>query len=310
MARPFFKTAAPKSPPIIPALANKARRAIKSFALPGIAFAVLLLLQGGRQQHSDQAFGTPLPIRKASKNTASWADIVKLFKQLGNSDSHKAARAYSNLLKIGPPVLQGQWQAWEWVGNNSNAFQSHLQVISKIQARHGIQPVRVNGLEFLPITDLVWRKPPPGKSQQIKLEIKVTNYAKKATGILLLTDDWFELHGHNYQRLERGGGTDHFPVGAFTKLPALPKGRSFTVTCPIATLSTSKNGKDLLLQGQDNCSFFYYNGLKPGLYFISFEIPIYCQPADDGKPLLMGIALPFPIAIEIRERKECHAQTG
>src|SRR5438128_4190865 len=123
----------------------------KSAVVVTIAFAsfglgVIGSTESGGQERQPE-------ISKAQPMT-SLKEITALIQELRNSDKSARQRAYEQLLEIGPAVPAELSK--HSLGNDPDAVRWAMRLITEIQAKHGIQSVRMNGLEFQTVTDLIW----------------------------------------------------------------------------------------------------------------------------------------------------------
>jgi hypothetical protein len=257
---------------------------------------VVLVLPLGR------AAAPPVPVRSPEElgyvepNDAT----VRLLRQLGHPKEEMRTRAYKQLLAIGPPVI---WQLY-FAPSNGNAHMARLKgdLLADIQARHGIQPSRANGLEFRPFADLVWKIPAPGKEQLIDFGLKITNVGDKTVRFYLLDTVMPFLDGPNLEDVAGGGGRDGLPAKSYSTDP-LKKGQSYTVSGFRAKLCRSADGKEVWVKGLDESSYFFrWEGLKPGRYYLSFGIVNQFPgvTADGSPPFWCGRSSTPYLVLEIQ----------
>jgi hypothetical protein len=279
MQRPFFQ------PPGIAWLCAAHRDLITLGARAGLYILstglplLLLLLGSSAAQFSTDVFAGTLPKSKGSQKKPSRPEILQLIRDLAAPDKHKRAKAYQQLVDIGPPVVTGGDLRQEWLGDDDKAFKALGPVIAAIQAKHGIQLVRASGMEFLVIMDPIWRIP-----------------ANNMT---------FGLLGQDLQALEGNGALGAFPDWLREKRSPLRNGESTTVTPAGTKLCRSADGKELWLEVQDGCNTYAFRGLKPGRYFFFILLGhrVKSKPKlqfIDGVQLWQGFTTTPYIAIEIK----------
>jgi hypothetical protein len=271
----------------------------------GFAFHVIWvtawLLWAGAFVSPPHAFAAPCTPKSKSSNSPSRAKILRLLKQLGDPKASTRATAYRELLRIGPPVTALTLRR-EWLGNDLRALPLLLKLLADIQSKHGIQPTRVNGLEFLPIMDLTWRAPAPGSTRDIKMALKLTNRRSTKLYLALFNKVSVTVGTPKGKSLQVSGGRDSPGHWGGQNTGPLSQGQSYTVSLFAAKLCRSADGKDLWLQGEDGwIGFFKYNELKLGRYFVRFMVRNQFRlQLKDGTPEWEGVAWTTPVAVEIR----------
>jgi hypothetical protein len=215
-------------------------------------------------------------------------EIAHLVEDLGHPQRATRLRSYQRLLQIGPPALQSL--RLSGYGDNPDWRQLSHQLIVAIQDKHGIQPVRCNGLEFVPFADGLWRIPPPGSEQPITLGVKITNPSDKPLRFYLQDTIIPRLDGPDGRPISMGGGMDHIALQGWT--PPLMMS-AYTVSGFRAKLTRGADGKELSLEGlTDSGVFFSFRGLKPGRYYLSF----LCDCSQEwGKPVEIVPTSPIPL---------------
>jgi hypothetical protein len=163
--------------------------------------------------------------------------IIRVLVDLCGNNPARSANALRRMKEIGLPAIRA---AVEWLGNPKVAAHV-LPLIIQMQNKSGLQPVRENGLEFVVVTDPVWRLPAAGKETTINLAVKITGRDKEPVYMPLCYAFCCNVKREGYGELKLiGGGHDHFVFGRRT--PALRNGKSFTEPIRLK-VSRSKDGK-------------------------------------------------------------------
>jgi hypothetical protein len=245
-------------------------------------------------------------------------EITKLVQQLGALDPTTRGEAFNQLLDNGPSVMQHLQLAGPV--NDPGWWRLASQVTGVIQNKHGIRAVRANGLEFLPVVDLVWPIPSPGGKQPIEIGVKITSVENKPIRFCLFGTIWPCLASADGQTIPREAhGTDGFRIATHWS-PPLTKGGGQAVQTFGAKLKRTENGKDLRLFIEDIIGMPYsFSGLKAGRYYLWFtcqhralteaELEAFrgcplqaSEPPKDGIPIWCGDTTTPLIVIEIKEQ--------
>jgi len=243
-----------------------------------VGFSILLLLLGAAFVSGQQE--SPCSVwNMASRTTrVSEEDIKRLLIHLAHPDKSVRSKAYRRLLEIGPRAITTQLDATKQLDFNvrywcfRKGLPTYLRLVKEIQSKYGIQPVRMNGLEFLPVTNSVWTMPPAGKSKNIRVGLKITNTGDPKLKIHPFNTISFALYDDKGNCQISEGGRDFPPAWMSSEAPVLCKGRNFIVISPNTNLSRSQDGKRLTLRGDDGWVTFVYPELGPGQYYLVFRI--------------------------------------
>jgi hypothetical protein len=129
-------------------------------------------------------------------------------------------------------------------------------------------PVRENGIEFQAVAQAHWPVPAAGEKSDIQTGLKVTNRTERVVKVNLFDTVRIVLKDSAGRSLPLLGGRDR------TTYPdplVLAAGESKTIARN-AALEWLKAGDGLRLIGQDGTGgVWYFDGLKPGNYTLSFE---------------------------------------
>jgi hypothetical protein len=215
------------------------------------------------------------PPRKASKDSPKWIELcsnirdiphieesIILEQQLFDPDCVVRKKAYERLKMISSSVAQ-VWHNPALVYEKARLPLCQLMI--EMQEETGVLPVRVNGLEFRASVDRVWQIPPSGEQRNIKLSIKVTNYADKELSLVQLGTVGFSLIDPEGKLTNiRCFTDDHFNY----KSISIAKRQSSTISDFRAMLRRSKDGNELWLEGsRDSGERYHCRDLKPGIYY-------------------------------------------
>jgi hypothetical protein len=270
---------------------SASRTAITSLAWVSCLVGLVLELPSGALAQAVVPLAEPTnrAVEEAVDLPARAREVAQLVEDLGHPQRTRRLQAYQRLLQIGPPALPNL--RFSGYGDNPDWRRLSRELIVAIQDKHGIQPVRCNGLKFLPFADGVWKIPPPGGEQSIKLGVRVTNTSEKPVRFYLQDTIIPRLDGPDGRAITMFGGTDHIGLPGWT--PLLAMGTSYTVSGYRAKLTRSADGKELSLQGQTDSGFFFgFGGLRPGRHYLSF----LCDCSQEwGQPVEIVPSRPAPI---------------
>jgi hypothetical protein len=240
-------------------------------------------------------------VPKREPTSVPRAEIARLIDDL-RSDHEKVRQiAEDRLVQIGHGAMSEL--ATRKVFDRPEHRQRALEVISRIQAKHGIAPVRVNGLEFVASVSDIWRIPAPGKSNNIRLIIKITNYRDEAVFFYRLNAIHFALVGANGKVVQGGIAGDHVSISGQSSV-RLAKGESYEINNFFAKLHRRDDRPELSFVGNDGSGgTFYFGGLRQGRYYVllrckDFEV-IGPSVLKDGTPRWRGDAVLSPVEVEI-----------
>jgi hypothetical protein len=294
-------------------------------ALKGLAsvscLAALLVSLPPRPSASAADSGVGPAADGATRLAVSRKEVEQLLLDLESSERVKRERAFDRLVQVEPPVRVEELESL-WQHENVDVRRVTLRLIAALQEKHGVNSVRVNGLEFLPCVDLVWRMSSAGDEKPIKLDLKITNVGKKTVRYFDFGMPGFRLWDADGECLRYFSGADGFSPNVNCYSLPLKKGESRTTSRLLkeSTLRRSIDGKKLDLVVRDGTGMFHsFSDLKPGRYYLSFEcscrlapkventplvwdglIRIGGDPPKDGVPLWQGQADTPIVAVEIQ----------
>jgi hypothetical protein len=229
--------------------------------------------------------------------------MCRMMDQLDDPDPGTRYRAFERLRELGPRVREAlqlryvtQYAA---IRPRPKLIDALGRLIIEIQARYGISPVCVNGVECQIVTDLVWHRPAAGTAKEIQLGLKITNRREEKIALEMLNWVKFELWATNGQPVRNLGYALPFSWMQKLAIPVLAKGESYTLKTFSANLAKTQDGRDLSLEVKDDAVVFRYSGLAPGRFFLRFGWCTHndCSPAE-GTPKWLGIVSPL-VAIDI-----------
>jgi len=246
-------------------------------------------------------------------------EVDQLLLDLDSSERAKRERAFDRLLRVEPPVRVEELESL-WQHKNVETRRVALRLIAALQEMHGVNAVRVNGLEFLPCVDLVWRMSSPGDEKPIKLDLKITNVGKQPVRYFDIGAPGFRLWDADGECVRHRSWADGLGVCLNCYSPPLKKGESRTTSRLLKdpALCRSLDGNKLDLRVRDGSGEFHsFSGLKPGRYYLSFQCScpgetaleraakqaehwVWGKPPKDGVPLWRGDADTPIIAVEIK----------
>lgn len=256
----------------------------------------------------------PAKRKRANDRLKVILGIAGLRSDLWGPDPAKRKRAYDHFLEVGPSVFNNLLYPGEPASEDLRKL--YFQLVIAIKEKHGIQPVRSYGMNFLTEVPPVLHIPPVGWMHHFSCGLKVTNPGEKKIRFFHYLNVWpvclIDSKGHH---IAMHGGCDHSVPNDCYSDP-LEKGQSCFVDFR-GVLFWSEDGKDLTLSLEDNGTYFYnFKGLKPGRYCIWFD----CQLAPeafqtnkmgvlnffkmpqrpDDTPLWFGKVVPQAVPFEIK----------